>query len=284
MNHAPFVLRHTVGRGESRPAADLLAELGGLPKSRIKDAMAKGAVQLKRGRGPERRLRRATAPLFPGDRIALHYDPDILSRTPPEPRCVADFGRYSVWDKPAGLLTQGTRFGDHCSLLRMVERHFSPRRSVLPVHRLDREASGLILIAHDGRAAAALSRLFREETVRKVYRAEVRGRADGPGEWRRIDAPLDGRPAVSDMRPERYDPERDVSLVTIRLRTGRRHQIRRHLDEIGFPVMGDPRYGRNNRNREGLRLAAVELGFVCPLTGENRDFSAIPEWAEGQCH
>lgn len=277
MTAGPLVLRHTVTSRDPSIAVDLLAGLSGLPKSRIKDAMAKGAAHRKQGRRPERRLRRATASLTPGDRIAFHYDPAILSRTPPPVRLVADLGRYSVWDKPAGLLTQGTRFGDHCSLLRMVERHFAPRRRALPVHRLDREAAGLILVAHDGKAAAALSALFRDGRVVKEYRAEVRGRFAPAAEWERIEWPIDGKAARTDVWAEAYLAERDVTLATIRIHTGRRHQIRRHLAELGFPVMGDPRYGRNNRNREGLRLAATRLAFVCPLTGAERGYAIAPE-------
>lgn len=278
MSGSPLVVRHVVSAEDSKAAAELLAALTELPKARIKDAMAKGAVHRKQGRRPEHRLRRATAPLKPGDRIALHYDPDILSRTPPPLDVVADHGRYSVWDKPAGLLTQGTRFGDHCSLLRLAERHFSPPRPAFPVHRLDREASGLILVAHDGKAAAALSALFRDGRVEKEYRAEVRGRMEPAGQWRKIGAPIDGKPSLTEARAVEYLPGVDVSRVEVRLHTGRRHQIRRHLEEIGFPVMGDPRYGRGNRNREGLRLTAAGLAFTCPLTGEKREYRVAPPW------
>jgi tRNA pseudouridine32 synthase/23S rRNA pseudouridine746 synthase len=278
---SPLVVRHVVSAEDPKTAADLLAVLTGLPKARIKDAMAKGAVHRKQGRRPEHRLRRATAPLKPGDRVALHYDPDILSRTPPPVHLVADHGRYSIWDKSAGLLTQGTRFGDHCSLLRLAERHFSPPRPALPVHRLDREASGLILVAHDGKAAAALSALFREGRLVKEYRAEARGRMEPAGEWRKIAVPIDGKGALTEARAMEYLPGADVSRVEVRLHTGRRHQIRRHMDEIGFPVMGDPRYGRGNRNREGLRLTATGLAFTCPLTGEKREYRVAAQW-EGE--
>ena len=83
-----------------------------------------------------------------------------------------DQSRYSVWFKPAGLMSQGTKYGDHCSLLRLAGLFFKSKRKVFPVHRLDREASGMVLIAHDKTAAGKLSRLFRSQQIIKRYRAQ----------------------------------------------------------------------------------------------------------------
>jgi tRNA pseudouridine32 synthase/23S rRNA pseudouridine746 synthase len=246
-------------------AIDLLAAASGLPKGRIKDAMNKGAVWHQgKGRG-RRRLRRATTRLQPGDRLSLHYDAELLARSAATPVCVLDQGRYSLWDKPAGMMSQGTDFGDHCALPRWVERHYSPPRQVLLVHRLDREASGLMLLAHDTRTAARLSELFRMGRVYKRYRVEVRGDLVSPGAGV-IEVPLDGKPACTRYRCLGYDADRQVSRLDVEIDTGRLHQIRRHLEAIGHPVMGDPRYGRDNKNQAGLCLRAIELRFPCPVT------------------
>lgn len=251
--------------------ADFLAAQTGLAKGRIKDCLLKGGVTLSRGGGPLVRSRKAKILLAPGDLVRLAYDPDILAQEPPIPRLVADRSDYSVWDKPAGLLAQGNQFGDHCSLLRLAQLAFSPPRPGFLVHRLDREASGLMLIAHSQRAAAALSRLFHDHRLIKQYEITVRGAWTGEPSGT-ISLPLDGKAAHSAYRLLDTDREGNVSRLLITLDSGRRHQIRRHFALLGFPVMGDPRYGIGNKNQEGLQLRAVRLAFLCPMRGRQEDF------------
>lgn len=263
------VIGTVIGPGAAPAACDLLAGLSGLSKIAVKDAMQKGAVRLRRSRGKAVRLRRAKAVLHPGDEVTLYYDDGLLARVPPSPECRHDAGRYSIWFKPAGLMTQGTAFGDHCSLLRLAELKLRPRQA-FPVHRLDREASGLVLLAHDAAAAAAFSRLFAEHRVVKRYRVEVRGRVqpeDGT-----IDVPLDGQAARTHYRTVGYTPESDRTVVAVETASGRKHQVRRHLALLGFPVIGDPRYGRGNKSPEGLRLTADHLAFDCPFSGRRLQF------------
>ncbi len=178
-----------------------------------------------------------------------------------------DAVRWSAWGKPAGLLSQGTEFGDHASLLRQVEKRLD--RPVFLVHRLDREVEGLVLVAHDATAAAALSALLREAKVVKRYRAEVIGNLEARrGKEGSIDLPsTTSRPGRS-SGSTRTTPCA-TSTLDVTIETGRHHQIQRHLDAIGHPVLGDPRYGAGNKNREGIRLAAVFLGFRDPFTGKD---------------
>ncbi|HCL37560.1 MAG TPA: RNA pseudouridine synthase, partial [Marinobacter hydrocarbonoclasticus] len=138
-------------------AVDALAGASGLPKQRIKDAMAKGACWWTQ-KGKQVRLRKAKRELKPGTRIQLFYDDQVLARKPETPTLLENKGRYSVWFKPHGLLSQGSQWGDHCSLLRLAEIELNA--PCFLVHRLDADAAGLMLIAHDGKAAAALSELF----------------------------------------------------------------------------------------------------------------------------
>lgn len=259
-------------------ALEILASLSGLPKGRIKDAMNKGAVWLQRGK-QQKRLRRATTELQPGDKLHLHYNADLLALTPPLPQLLADEKQYTVWVKPAGLLAQGTLEGDHCSLLRVAEQQL--HREVYLVHRLDREATGLMLIAHTGKAAAALSALFAREDkqpadkqgIEKRYRVEVRGETAESGE---IDSPLDGKAALTRFSRIHYDAQKNSSIVAVELVTGRKHQIRRHFAALDHPVLGDPQYGSNNKDARGLQLQAVELRFLCPLTRQPRHYR-MPE-------
>lgn len=259
----------TVKQGGS-VAVDVLSGLSGLPKMRVKDAMVKGAVWLRQsGRKRRKRLRRAKTVLGRGDTIELYYDAVLLALVPPEAECIHDAVHYSVWVKPAGLMAQGTMYGDHCSLLRQAELFFGNARPVFPVHRLDREASGIMLVAHSREAASKLSGLFQERSVRKEYHAEVAGNLGPAGREERIELPLDGRDARTGYRVTAYDSIRDISTVSVTIDTGRLHQIRRHFAMIGHPVTGDPRYGSGSRDREGMRLNAVALAFHCPFS--NRD-------------
>jgi tRNA pseudouridine32 synthase/23S rRNA pseudouridine746 synthase len=260
----PLQLRLPV-QEDGLSAIELLAGASGLSRARLKDAMNKGAVWRQGPRGARKRLRRATTRLQRGDLLSLYYDPKLLERQAPEPLCVLDQRRYSVWDKPAGMMSQGNEYGDHCSLLRHAERHFTPPREVFLVHRLDREASGLVLLAHDKKAAALFSALFQGKQVYKRYRVEVLGDLSNPGDGR-IEAPLDGKPAQTRYRCVAYDAARHASLLDVEIETGRLHQVRRHLDSIGHPVLGDPRYGSGNKNTSGMCLRAVELRFPCPVT------------------
>jgi tRNA pseudouridine32 synthase/23S rRNA pseudouridine746 synthase len=265
-----IVVEHRVRPGDPLRASELLVGLSGLSRTAVKDAMVKGAVWLRRpgSAGGERRLRRASAELRPGDTVAIYYDPEILRREPPTATCVEDRGAYSVWNKPAGLLAQGTRFGDHASLLRQAEKAFGRPRPVFLVHRLDREASGLMVIAHTPAAARELSRALSAADTEKRYRAEVRGDlAATHGQEGRIDLPLDEKPATTAYRVVAYDPTTDASRLEAWIRTGRLHQIRRHLAATGHPVLGDPRYGLGNADPRGLQLVAVRLAFRCPLQG-----------------
>lgn len=254
-------------------AADFIAERCDLPKVRIKDAMNKGAVWLKRGKRPQVRLRRAKAELFAGDELFVYYDDEVLRRIPGEPRVIEDLNAYSVWFKPAGVLSQGTEWGDHCSMLRIAEQAADSTREVFLVHRLDREASGLMIIAHNRRAAADLSKLFEERKVEKTYRVEVLGQVGDVGSKRTINEALDGKEAITHITVEKFNAYTNASTLLVTIDTGRKHQIRKHLAAIGHPVMGDPLYGEGNRNRDGMQLKCIELAFRCPLTSYPRRFS-----------
>jgi tRNA pseudouridine32 synthase/23S rRNA pseudouridine746 synthase len=267
-----FVLTKTVTPGDPTTACEFLAECTALSKRRIKDAMGKGAVWLKKKKGKHQRSRRATTGLRPGDIISIYYDEALLGKHPTVPELISDQKRYSVWVKPAGLMTQGTKYGDHCSLLRQVEDHFKTKRKVYLIHRLDREAAGLVLIAHDKTAAGRLSRLFQTRQIIKRYTARVRGNLTGGPPTNTIDSILDGKQTATEFSVSGYDPATRTSRVEIVIRTGRKHQIRRHFEMIGHPVMGDPRYGKDNKNKEGMQLAATALEFSCPFKNERRVF------------
>jgi tRNA pseudouridine65 synthase len=153
---------------------------------------------------------------------------------------------------------------------------------VWPVHRLDAATSGVVLFALDAEAAAALSRRFSEGTVEKRYYALVRGRPPPAGT---IDHPVpkaagaERVPAVSDFRAL-FEAGR-YTWLELRPRTGRRHQLRRHLKHMSWPIIGDVRYGKGEHNRHfrerhglhRLALHAARLRFA-GLAGETADVQA----------
>ncbi len=252
-------------------SVDLLHAATGLPKQRIKLAMTQGAVWITRGSNTQR-LRRAKRVLHVGDKIHLYYDAKILAEIPPEPTLVADLGAYSVWNKSRGLRSQGSKWGDHCTLVRWAERHLQPERSAFTVHRLDRAATGLMLVAHSKSMTAALSALFKKREVEKRYRALVWGDLSEQPNPLRVERPIDDKDAISEISVLQLSDEGTRSLVDVRIETGRKHQIRRHLADLGHPIVGDRLYGTGKEDGVDLQLTAYLLAFHCPVKDEQVEY------------
>lgn len=258
-------------------AVNLLQLATGLPKKRIKLAMTQGAVWLTRG-SSTKRLRRAKRLLQLGDEVHLYYDADILAEIPAEPILVADVDGYSVWRKPYGVRSQGSKWGDHCTVVRWAERHLKPERPAFTVHRLDRAASGLILVAHSKAMAKALSVLFSKRQIEKRYRAVVSGDLSRQPDPVRVDEPIDGKEAISEISFLGLSDAGDRSLVDVQIETGRKHQIRRHLSMLGHPVIGDRFYGTGKADNIDLQLTACLLAFDCPVSNKRVEYRLSAEW------
>ncbi len=263
----PQKYEFTVTKAE-QTALDLLAEGTGLSKQRIKDAMNKGAVwwTLK---GKTLRLRRATKVLYKGSKIQFFYDEQVLARKPETAHLIHDATTYSIWYKPAGMLAQGSQWGDHCSILRWVEVNgqslLGSQRDCFLVHRLDADAAGLMIIAHDSQSAAKLSVLFQGRDIKKHYQAWVVDDCELPDAGMTLNYELDGKVAITHIK--KIGVENNATLLDVHIETGRKHQIRRHLANIGHPIVGDKLYG--TKAKVGLQLLAYRLEFVCPITQRN---------------
>ncbi|MEZ0122669.1 MAG: RluA family pseudouridine synthase [Candidatus Reddybacter sp.] len=260
---------------EKESAITLLAAASDLSKQRIKQVMQNGAVWLSHN-GNTRRLRRAKQKLHSGDELHLYYDLAIQSTVPPVPLLIADEGDYSVWYKPQGMYSQGTKWGDHCTIGRWVERHLD--RTTFTVHRLDRAATGLILLAHKKSSAAKLSALFAERKINKRYRARVNG--EFPPEPQLFDQAIEGREARSHVQLINYDAALNCSLVEVDIETGRKHQIRRHLSSAGYPIIGDRLYGSTEEGeqiKEDLQLLAYQLSFTDPISNGEEKYYCVPK-------
>jgi tRNA pseudouridine32 synthase/23S rRNA pseudouridine746 synthase len=255
---------HALVESVNATPVDLLQKATGLSKQRIKRAMTNGAVWWTRG-STTQRLRRAKRVLRIGDEVHLYYDAKIQAEIPAEPKLIADVGDYSVWCKPYGLRSQGSKWGDHCTLVRWVERHLLPERPGFTVHRLDRAATGLMLVAHSKRMAGALSALFQKRAVEKRYRALVAGDFSSQPNPLRVEQPIDEKAAVSEFSLQSVSDDGQRSVVDVRIETGRKHQIRRHLAQLGHPVIGDRLYGAGADDSVDLQLTAYLLAFHCPV-------------------
>ena len=185
-----------------------------------------------------------------------------------------------VVNKPAGLLTSTVPREKRATLLALVREYVAraePRARVGLIHRLDREAAGLLIFSKNAAAYESLKRQFFEHSVERIYTAVVRGvRGEKKG---RIESYLyeraDGvvRSTRDTRRGQRamteYEVVREgggVAMLRVRLETGRKHQIRVHLSEKGWPIVGDAVYGNGEKGR--LMLFATLLEVAHPRTGE----------------
>jgi tRNA pseudouridine32 synthase/23S rRNA pseudouridine746 synthase len=218
--------------------------------------------------------------------VALGPKPGGLERPAIEPLYADD--TLLLFDKPSGLLAVPGRGADKqdCLSARVQARY----PDALIVHRLDMATSGLMVMARGAAMQRALSQAFAAREVSKRYIAVVAGRLEAPPDvWGVIDLPIIvdwpnrplrivdhqiGKPSLTRWRVLGYDDTGTHTRVELEPITGRSHQLRVHLRELGHPILGDALYAPPEvqalANR--LLLHAGSLGFVHPLTGERLTF------------
>jgi 23S rRNA pseudouridine1911/1915/1917 synthase len=193
-------------------------------------------------------------------------------RLPPY-RVVFEDADLLVVDKPSGLLTAPTPESDRNNLLGLLERRPGLEGRVWMVHRIDLETSGLVVFAKNADTNRVLGERFRTHDLERAYLAVVAG--SFPDDIQRIDRPVGGRSAVTEVGiHERFG--RLATWLDCRLETGRTHQIRLHLTALGYPVVGDARYGAPFVGPPAPRMAlhAAILGFAHPRSGEPLRFES----------
>jgi 23S rRNA-/tRNA-specific pseudouridylate synthase len=248
-----------------------------LSKAQLKDAISKGALWLTKAKHTQR-LRRVKKPLQNGEQLHLYYNSDVLASKVPTATLISDEGDYSVWYKPYGMLSQGSKWSDHCTIARFAQQHLTPERAVFIVHRLDRAATGLILVAHSKKAARALSSMFENRTtndnsLEKHYQIIVHGDHSKHEQPEVITSDVEGKSARSTFVCLTYDDKKDQSLLKVKIDSGRKHQIRIHAASIGLPVVGDRLHGiADEHEAQNLQLCAVSLSFICPISKNNKLF------------
>ena len=243
---------------------------------------------------------KASYKLVADDEVDIHIpdpeDTEILPENIPL-NVVYEDSDVIVVNKPSGMIVHpsagiytGTLVNAllyHCHDLSGINGVMRPGI----VHRIDKETSGLLMVAKNDMAHQSLSEQLQEHTVTRRYYALVHGLI--PHEIGRIEAPIgrdkndrqkmtctdkNAKDAITNFKViERF---KDMSLVECRLETGRTHQIRVHMQYIGYPVYGDPQYGhRRDDTSQGQYLHAKILGFIHPRTGEEMYFeSELPDY------
>ena len=258
MSDKIIVFKKAVCEDDPKVLIDFLEKHSKLSKSTIKKILNNGGVWVRLFKNSKLvRNRRATHELNLESFVEFYHDPKLTNMVIPKALELTKFKDWGIWYKPQGLLSQGTEFGDHCSILRQIEKI---KNKAWMVHRL-------ILFAYTKNAASVFSELWQKHDVRKFYKVEVLGVIKSAGE---INEKLDGKEAKTTYTILETLPNTTKLLVEIH--TGRLHQIRRHFDMIGHPVLGDPKYGVGNKNSMGLRLMAYQLIFRDPFTKKDINF------------
>ena len=182
----------------------------------------------------------------------------------------------AVINKPAGIVVSGNLYRTIVNALQFNLKSSSCKDALnwaKPVHRLDHQTSGLLLIAKTHSAIVELSRQFEYKEIRKKYHAIVIGKTADRGV---IEYEIEGRSAITEYKLlEQVKSLRNgyLSLLELTLHTGRTHQLRIHLAQLGFPIMGDKLYGTPGEilKHKGLFLSAVELHFDHPDDDHDMD-------------
>ena len=281
----------------------LLSLLKGVPKSRIYKLLRSGQVRVNKGRKKaDYRLKLGDNVRIPPVRMAEQDD----SRAPQHlidrvsQSVIFEDKHLLVLNKPAGLAVHSgskLRFG----IIEMLRQARTDAPMLELVHRLDRDTSGCLVIAKSREALNQLHQHFREEDgqMQKIYKAIVAGRWQGAeklielpllkntlrGGERMVEVNPEGKQARSLFTPQEYRDE--LSLMEVRLYTGRTHQIRVHAQSCEHPVAGDRKYGREELNSlirdkgfKRMYLHAYKLSFK--LGQQSYDITAPldPEWNE----
>ena len=268
----------------------LLRHLKGVPKSHVYRVLRSGQVRVNSGRvKPEYRLQIGDKVRVPPVRIS---EPKPAKAKPLNLPVVFEDSALIVVDKPSGIAVHGGS-GVSFGVIESLRAERPQAKFLELVHRLDRDTSGLLMIAKKRSALVELHRMLREGEVDKVYLAVVKGSwskketeireslhkyVNAQGE-RRVSVQEDGKAAVTRVRPLKL--HHDFSFLQLQLLTGRTHQIRVHLAHAGHPVLGDDKYGDFPLNRtlakqgvERLFLHASSLSLKHPLSGAALAFKA----------
>ena len=282
----------------------LFRQLKGVPKTHVYRIIRSGEVRINKGRAQaDTRIAAGDVLRLPPVRVAARSEEGATPPAPARefPLLYEDDALLAI-DKPAGVAVHGGS-GVSFGVIEQLRTARPQAKFLELVHRLDRETSGILLVAKKRSALTALQDQFRERETGKTYLALVEGA--WPANKKVLDAPLtkyllpDGERRVRVVAKDHPDAMHAVtmvrvlaavtlpgnaapmSLLAVTIKTGRTHQIRVHLASAGHPIAGDDKYGAFERNRAlqkcGLKrmfLHAWRLQFNHPATGERTALQA----------
>ncbi|QPC99285.1 RluA family pseudouridine synthase [Qipengyuania soli] len=280
-----------------------LAEATGLSRERVKALIADGAVTVGKHVATS-----ASAKVAEGTRFSIALPPPEPLAAEPQDiplDIVFEDDHLVVVNKPAGMVVHPAAGNPDGTLVNALLHHCAGRLSGINgvarpgiVHRIDKDTSGLLVVAKSDAAHEGLAKQFADHSITRRYLAVCAGHPNPPsgtisGRIGRSDKdrkkmavlPDDssrGKRAVTHYETlKRLD---NAALIECRIETGRTHQVRVHCASIGHPLLGDPVYGRTPKPLRALlesldfkrqALHAARLGFIHPISGESLDF-----WAE----
>ncbi|MFZ5743584.1 MAG: RluA family pseudouridine synthase [Pseudomonadota bacterium] len=303
MNGEERIISGTLPGGERLDKA--LSTASGLSRERIKALLGEGRISLDGVAANQASLKPAAGTTFAID-VPEAAPAEAVAQDIPL-NIVFEDEHLIVVDKPAGLVVHPAAGNLDGTLVNALLHHCRGQLSgiggvVRPgiVHRIDKETSGLLVVAKTDAAHEGLAKQFADHSIHRAYLAIVAGvpkpvsgtvsghigRSDHDRKKMAVLHPLNkrGKHAVTHYRL--LEALGQASLVECRLETGRTHQVRVHMSSIGHPLLGDPVYGRNPQRLRPIltqlhfarqALHAAELGFIHPVTGAAQNFvSALP--------
>jgi 23S rRNA pseudouridine1911/1915/1917 synthase len=303
MQHRKFIIDSDAG---GRRLDQFLSATGIWPsRTFIQKVIAAGGVQY------QGKVLRPSYRLEPGGEIEVCWDDPEPLTVKPEAiplEILYEDGDLVVVNKPRGMVVHPAAGNYHGTMVNALLEHCRDLSGIggkiRPgiIHRLDKDTSGVLVVAKNDFSHLALADQIKARTMKRVYKALVHG---NPPEKGRIEAPIGRHPTL--RKKMAVVPTGKVAVTNysvlefigvyafleVRLESGRTHQIRVHLSYLGYPVVGDPVYGRHHESVpiQGQALHAAILGFNHPRTGEYLEFAAeIPEvmqqaldWCRRQC-
>ena len=281
-----------------------LAEASGLSRERIKALLGEGRVALAGQRAGQPSLKPAKGTPF---RISVPEAAPAQATAQDIPLSVTfEDAHLIVVDKPAGLVVHPAAGNLDGTLVNALLHHCRGQLSGIGgvarpgiVHRIDKDTSGLLVVAKTDAAHEGLARQFADHSIRRSYRAVVAGQPMPPAgtvrgsiarsstNRKKMALVEDGRGKHAVTHYATIERLQGAALVECRLETGRTHQVRVHMSSIGHALLGDPVYGRSPPRLRPIlsalgfqrqALHAAELGFLHPVTAENVHFvSQLPD-------
>lgn len=227
-------------------------------------------------------------PLVPGDRVEINFGRAREAVSHPMLRIVFEDDDLIVIEKRNGLLSVATDKQIMRTAYSILSEHVKqedPRNKIFVLHRLDRETSGLMMFAKSETVKVKIQSAWEQTVVERKYFAVVEGivqkdegvistyLTESKALKVYVTAKEEGKIANTGFRVLKRSKKNDVTLLELELETGRKNQIRTHMEYIGHPIVGDKKYGSKRQLIGRVALHAGVLSFIHPVTGARYDFS-----------